>query len=208
MTSREQSALVVVDVETSGVNPFSSDVLAVAFVPVFGEAPPLEQYVRAPETAWDPYARRLFEGYRRQWEAHAEWPSVVCNRIEHYLASTFAGRRVVPIGHNIGFDVAFLRKLAFLSGRNQLPHLSHRVLDTHTMLYLLHLQGKVPETVLTSDGAFAHFGIKLPDTKRHTAMGDALATRQLFLHLLKLFGVEAEALPEFMKRSAVREFNI
>jgi DNA polymerase-3 subunit epsilon len=194
MSSLESNPLVVVDVETSGINPFRNDVLAIALVPLLNDAAPFELYVRPKTIQWDSHAKEMFKSYRERWEAGAVNPPMACEGIEHYLASTFSGKRVTPIGHNVGFDVGFLRKLAFLGGRDQLAHLSHRGIDTHTMLYLLYLQGKVPEAALTSDGAFRHFGIRVPEAERHTAIGDALATKQLMLRLLDLFGVNADAL--------------
>lgn len=194
MSNLESSTLVVVDVETSGVNPFRNEVLAVALVPLLSDAAPFELYVRPNAIEWNSHAKEMFGAYLKRWEARAVNPLVACEDIEHYLGNTFSGKRVTPIGHNIGFDVAFLRKLAFLGGRDQLAHLSHRGIDTHTMLYLLYLQGKVPEAALTSSGAFRHFGIRVPDAERHTAIGDALATKQLMLRLLDLFGVNLHTL--------------
>lgn len=194
MSKLESSPVVVVDVETSGVNPFRHEVLAVALVPLLGEAAPLEIYVRTQAIEWNARAREIFRSYERRWAVRAVEPAVACERIERYLADTFAGRPVTPIGHNIGFDVAFLRKLAFLGGRDQLKHLSHRGIDTHTLLYLLYLKGKIPEAALTSDGAFRKFGVNLPSTERHTALGDALATKQLTLRLLGLLGVPVDSL--------------
>jgi DNA polymerase III epsilon subunit-like protein len=113
----------------------------------------------------------------------------VCEKIERYLSSVFPGEAVTPVGHNVGFDVAFLRKLAFLGGRNEITAISHRALDTHTMLYLLHLKGRVPPSALSSDGAFEYFGIRVPDNERHTALGDALATRELVLRIFEMLEV-------------------
>ena len=95
--------------------------------------------------------------------------------------------RLTVVGHNVGFDVAFLRQLAFQAGLNEVPLISHRVIDTHTMLYLLHLSGVIPEDALSSDGAFRHFEIGPQAFARHTALGDALATRELFMRVLELW---------------------
>ena len=91
------------------------------------------------------------------------------------------------VGHNIGFDLGFLKQLAFLSGKDELTGASHRVLDTYTMLFLLHEKGLIPSSALTSDGAFRYFGIRISETQRHTALGDALATRDLFRAIFDKF---------------------
>lgn len=187
MINLRDNSLLVVDLETSGINPFRHDVLAVGLVPLLERVAPAVIYVRPNEIQWSNYARRNFDKYVADWEAGAMPPSNACEAIERYLAQAFPGKQVTPVGHNIGFDVAFLRKLAFLGGRDELATISHRAVDTHTMLYLLFLKGRVPSSALSSEGAFYHFGIEVPEAARHTAIGDALATRELVLRLFELF---------------------
>ena len=182
----ESRSAVVIDVETSGVNPFRNDVLAVGLVPLNSDLPSAEIYVRPEHIEWSPYARTIFEGYSAEWERNAVSPKAACSAIEDYLKQTFSKLPVTPIGHNIGFDVAFMRKLAFLGGRDELLGLSHRAVDTHTLLFVLVSKGTLPSSVLSSDGAFRHFRIDVPNKMRHTAIGDALATRELFLRLSQL----------------------
>jgi DNA polymerase III epsilon subunit-like protein len=185
-----KSDLVVVDLETSGVNPFVNDVLAVGLVPVDLSARPLIIYVKATEVRWSEFGLKNFSKFSKEWELKALSPQAACDAIENYITLTFNGRVATPVGHNVGFDVAFLRKLAFLGGRDQLMGLSHRAIDTHTLLYVLAMSGRLPSTVLTSDGAFKHFRIRIPDEVRHTALGDAIATRELLEQLLELIGAD------------------
>lgn len=182
----ENSSAVVIDVETSGVNPFRNDVLAVGLVPLSPELPSLEVFIRAENIEWSPYAKKIFDGYSSAWEKNAVSPQSACAVIEDYLRSVFPKLPVTPIGHNIGFDVAFMRKLAFLGERDELLGLSHRAIDTHTLLFALVSKGILPDTVLSSDGAFRHFHIEVPEKARHTAIGDAIATRELVLRLFQL----------------------
>lgn len=176
--------LVVIDLETTGTNPFCHDVLAVGLVPLIEDVSPCVVYVRPREMQWSQYAKANYERFAAVWESNAIPPAAACEAIERYLTQVFRGETVTPVGHNVGFDVAFLRKLAFLAGKNEPEAISHRALDTHTMLYLLFLKGQVPSSALSSDGAFKHFGIQVPEGARHTPLGDALATRELVLRLL------------------------
>jgi DNA polymerase III epsilon subunit-like protein len=187
MLNLTDRALVIVDLETSGVNPFAHEVLAVGLVPMNDELPSTTVYVRPPEIRWSEYARKNFAKYEVAWEAQALGPTEACAQIEDYLATTFGGAQTTAIGHNIGFDIAFLRKLAFLGGRDELAGLSHRAIDTHTLLYVLAALGRVPDACVTSTGAFRQFGIEVPEAERHTALGDAQATRELLRKLLPLF---------------------
>jgi DNA polymerase III epsilon subunit-like protein len=181
-------SLVVIDLETSGTNPFVHDVLAIGLVPVFDIGKPTEIYIRPnamQELQWTEHARKHFEKYARPWKTNAVSPFDACEAIEQYIENELSLKQLTPVGHNIGFDVAFMRKLAFLGKREELRGVSHRAVDTHTLLFTLFLKGLIPSSALSSDGAFSHFGIDVPDSVRHTAIGDALATRDLFLRLLE-----------------------
>lgn len=182
-------SLVVIDLETTGTNPFVHDVLAIGLVPVFDIGEPTEIYIRPnqmQELQWTNHARKHFEKYAMPWKANAVSPFDACEAIEQYIEKELSLKQITPVGHNVAFDVAFMRKLAFLGKREELSGVSHRGVDTHTLLFTLFLKGIIPSSALTSDGAFRHFGIDVPDYVRHTALGDALATRDLFLRLLEI----------------------
>jgi DNA polymerase-3 subunit epsilon len=63
-------------------------------------------------------------------------------------------------------------------------YFSHRMIDTASILHYLYLSGRLEQKVVSSDEAFAHFKIAVEG--RHTALGDALATAQLFNCLLEI----------------------
>jgi DNA polymerase-3 subunit epsilon len=196
MSNRKVNNLLVVDLETTGANPIRHDVVAVGMVPFTAPERAALWYVQPPHPHWSAYARTNFEKYRRTWLKEALPPVKACAAIEHWIGEQFNGSAVTPLGHNIGFDVGFLRKLAFLAGKDEIDLISHRALDTHTMLWLLHMRGDLPESALTSDGAFSHFGIQIDERRRHTALGDALATRQLAIHLLQAMELKGYSLTD------------
>jgi DNA polymerase III epsilon subunit-like protein len=74
-----------------------------------------------------------------------------------------------------------------MAGRRLPEDFSHRTVDTHSLMWALVVRGRLPPTVRGSDAAFAHFGIAPDPDARHTALGDALATRELLLRLIDLF---------------------
>lgn len=188
MKNASNRHLVVVDIETSGTNPFMHEALALAFVPVGANIPPASFYVSHESIVWSDFARRNFENFQRTWRQEAVSARRTCEAIEQYLQRHFGDATVTLVGHNIGFDVAFLRKLAFQGGRDQLAGVSHRAVDTHTLLYVLAMQGLIPYEAVTSDGAFRYFNIEIAAEARHTAMGDALATRELLIRILDRLG--------------------
>lgn len=179
--------LAIIDLETTGTNPNVHDVLSVAIVPYEKTAEPLHIHVQCQGGEWSPFARENFKKFSKQWHDHAMAPDKACQYIENYLDNTFQSNEVTIIGHNIGFDVAFLRRLAYVGGRESIRAVSHRTVDTHTMLFLLYQMDVIPASALGSDGAFEYFDIIIPEKDRHTALGDALATRELYVVLMEAF---------------------
>lgn len=172
--------LVVVDVETTGIDPFVHKVISLALVPLHPERQALSIFVRYDEElVWSRAAKAFFERDVRTWEAEAVRPLEAIRRIEKF-GKAIGPQPITLIGHNIGFDVAFLKQLAHGAGYSELPFVSHRMVDTHSILYCLYLQGRIPRDALSSSGAFEYFGISPPPEQRHTALGDAMATRLLF----------------------------
>lgn len=183
--------LVVVDVETTGPNPFVHDLLSIAFVPVRYPEKSLSIYVRTVPMSWSDFGRSNFKRFQDDWNRLAVSPAEAVRQIEWYLADLIPNEAATLVGHNVGFDVSFLKKLAHLAGLVQLPRISHRSVDTHTLLYLAAQQHAIPIDAVSSDAAFELLKISPPLPERHTALGDAMATRFLFLRLLDLLDPRA-----------------
>jgi DNA polymerase III subunit epsilon len=183
--SFDDKNLVVVDIETTGVNPFKHDALAIAFVPLNRSVPAKQVFISHQEIEWDEFARENFRKFESEWKRTAISPAQACSEIESYVQTFFGRQAVTLIGHNVGFDIAFLRKLAFQGGRDQIAGLSHRAVDTHTLLYLLAAEGKIPWEATKSDGAFQFFEIQFASNLRHTALEDARATGTLFIRVVQ-----------------------
>jgi DNA polymerase-3 subunit epsilon len=183
MTSEPRA---IIDVETSGTNPFEHALLAVAIVPLDDTVAPLEVLVASNDVHWSERARAMFATWEARWLREGVSPTAALAQIEGWLAQYGGGRPVTPIGHNVGFDSAFLKQLAHRAGRESVSGLSHRAIDTHTLLTVLADQGRIPESARTSDGAFSHFEIRVAEGARHTALGDALSTRSLYRRLTGL----------------------
>lgn len=91
----------------------------------------------------------------------------------------------IPIvGHNIQFDVNFLKKLFKDNNRSFNQYFSHRYIDTYSVFKTCVLAGLINENLNSSAEAFSYFGIRV--NRRHSALGDCIATVELYENLLNL----------------------
>lgn len=92
-------------------------------------------------------------------------------------------KRLHLAGHNVQFDFSFLKKMYSNAGLNYGETFACRMVDMFSILqYLIHLK-LIPDSVNTSTKAFEYFDITV--NGRHTAMGDAVATAELYTKLLQ-----------------------
>lgn len=125
----------------------------------------------------------LVAHHRRALEPMKAWEAM-----QNFLAPYFEPNdRIVLVGHNIAFDQSFLRAFLESIGQSFQTRFSHRSIDTHSIAAALQDAGRIPAAVsLSSNGLFEHFKIAVPPEKRHTALGDALATFELYWRLVDL----------------------
>lgn len=103
-----------------------------------------------------------------------------------FLQKHFPGDSPVTlVGHNVAFDRAFLGAFLEGLGRPLEPRISHRIVDTHSLACALRDAGRLALNNLSSSALFQHFGIVIPEDKRHTALGDALGTFELYWKLVE-----------------------
>ncbi len=112
-------------------------------------------------------------------------PALAIEKILLFINKHFPQQgKITLAGHNVQFDISFLR-LLFTKNKQEFSNFfSHRIIDTSSILYYLYLAGYIKQKAISSDEAFDYFGIKVEG--RHTAKGDAIATAQLFTKLLLL----------------------
>jgi len=185
--------LLVVDTETGGLDPQIHSILSLGAV-VWEDGQIGDEFeVLIAEQPLTVTARAL-EINRIDLVEHARHavdPSEAMSSFRSFLARSMSGElksrdKIALVGHNVNFDVSFLRRLCRLSGAQFEGMFSHRTIDTAGLVRFLVLAGRLPLSGAGSDEAFKHFGIALPAGTRHTAVGDAKATALMLNKLIDL----------------------
>jgi DNA polymerase III epsilon subunit-like protein len=181
--------MLFLDTETGGLDPRSHSLLSLGLV--VGDGPKLvnslEILVRHEPYVVSGGGLKVNRINLVEHTAAALDPPVALTVLEVFLDQHFPHlcQPIILAGHNIAFDQAFLG--AFLAGQGRgLERFSHRTVDTHAIAAALRDAGRLPLGNLSSTALFAHFGIQVPEEKRHTALGDALATFELYWKLVEL----------------------
>ncbi len=164
------------DVETTGLNPtFGHRVIEVGIVRCVGETVVAEyQQLVNPQRNSDPGAYRV-HGISPETVREAPLFADIAEQVLTMLEGA------VFVGHNALFDLGFLRSELALAGR-PLPRLVG--LDT---LALAQACWDTPSYSLDN----LCRALRIPkDPRYHRALGDAHATRQLFLHIWRALAAE------------------
>lgn len=180
--------IMFLDTETGGLNPNTASLLSIGLVAwENGEIiDKREIFIKNEIFKITPQAIAINKIDLVHFVEHSISPSEAINDVIAFVKKNFGEciGNVTIGGHNTNFDINFLKKF-FTSHKLEFNKIfSHRFIDTSSVLKFLYYAGKFPEDMSSSDRAFRYFGI-YPD-KRHSALGDAIATAKLFTELIKI----------------------
>lgn len=179
--------ILFIDTETGGIDPASHSLLSLALV-VWKELEVRasieilvnDGVLNVTEKALEINGINLSEHKKK-----AVSPVLALQQVDQFLDLHFSrDEKIILGGHNINFDVNFLNAFLTRNGYNFQQRFSHRFVDTSSILFYLYLTGKIKRKLTASQDAFDYFGITVPG--RHTALGDAFATAQLFSKLVSI----------------------
>lgn len=173
--------LLVIDCETGGLNPETDALLSVGLVDwVDGKVTRQEEIlIDAEHLTCSPKALEVNGIDLDAHHAYSVPRAHAAKQIQDFCRPM--GRPVI-CGHNVQFDIGFVRRL--FTPETLRKTFSHRAMDTLQVLLYLGHAGLIPEGIGKLDQAMTHFGLTMPEGKRHTALGDALVTAELYTRLL------------------------
>jgi DNA polymerase III epsilon subunit-like protein len=179
--------ILFIDTETGGIDPAGNSLLSLALV-VWKDLEikaSIEILINDGVLNVTPKALEINGIDLDEHKKKAVNPAVALQQLDNFLGIHFPrDEKIVLAGHNITFDVNFLNVFLTRNGYNFQQRFSHRFVDTSTILFYLYLTGKIKRKLTASQDALDYFGIIVQG--RHTALGDALATAQLFSKLISI----------------------
>jgi DNA polymerase III subunit epsilon len=181
--------ILFIDTETGGLNPSEHSLLSIALV-VWQDLKIIDSIELYINDGVLNVTKQAIEINKIDIEKHKKnsiTPIQAIKKIKDFLNKHFidlVDSKITLAGHNVNFDVNFLRFFLDKNNESFSAYFSHRFVDTSSILYYLFLSGKLKYKALSSNEAFQLFKIKIEH--RHTALGDAVATAELFTRLILL----------------------
>lgn len=177
----QPNPVLVLDTETGGLSPREHSLLTVAGVawsPDKQPQPLFSFYVKEPQIYTTQKAMEVNKISLHKVETEGLTPKEAVEAIRYALDHHYGPSRepVMLCGHNIGFDIGFMERLYRLAGERFRPDFARKSLDTVAVFQFFMAAGLIPPGKANGDRMFQHLGIPVPESHRHTALGDAWAT--------------------------------
>jgi DNA polymerase-3 subunit epsilon len=182
--------LVFLDTETGGLDPLKHSLLQVALVIPDGDSfIELQWDIRHNYYETTPQALAINGIDLDKHHMQATPASDAANEIWNVLDTLhLVDGKILPVGHNIGFDIGFLAKFMLDHGYNLNNLVSYHKIDTVSILQFLRDCGKLPENLMIGSLSLEPICQKLGlvETQTHSALDDARLVRDLYSKLKTL----------------------
>lgn len=180
--------LVFIDTETGGTDPHKHSLLSIGVVVwdrTQGIIAQKEFFVKNTRYYVTKEAQKINKFDRKMHNAVAKEPKEIINGLIVFLSNYFPENTGFPVaGHNIQFDINFLKEFFKKNGRSFNNYFAHRSIDTYSIFKIMSMARLIDKNLNSSADAFAYFNIKVQ--QRHSALYDCIATVELFEKLLSL----------------------
>lgn len=173
--------ILIVDVETTGLDPQVHSALSLAAI-VWDDCRTIGEfscYVTETNVVLDQEAIAINRIDLSVVKTLGLTPKEVVRDLVEFIRVHFTELPVVLGGHNVQFDVGFLKRLFRLAEVDFAKVFSHRVLDTAGIAQFLKIALELPLRTASSTEVFRAFDVSIAEDERHTALGDARATATL-----------------------------
>lgn len=179
--------LLFVDTETGGVNEKENSLLSVALI--FWEdklvKDKLEFFIKEKKYNVTEKAMEINQLNLETIEKLGIEKKEAVKKINDFIIKNFNGEKAVICGHNINFDIRFIKELYNKVGEDYEQYISYRSLDTASIFRFLTIAGKFGAKQVNSlDDAIKYFNLTF--NNRHTAMGDIEKTIEIFNKLIEI----------------------
>lgn len=187
MLEEVKSRLLFVDTETGGTDPQKHSLLSIGLAvwdESVGVIDSCELFLKNENYVITNTAKKINKFDKHLHEQNAQDGKSVIHSIKKLIKKHFPKDTAVTLaGHNVQFDIGFLKKLYSAEGVSFSKSFSHRAIDTYSILRYLFYTGRITDDISSSAKAFGYYKIKV--SHRHSALGDVLATTELFDKMIK-----------------------
>lgn len=181
--------ILIVDTETGGLDATKHSILSIAFTSFVKDNIELYLVINEGEIFATEHALSVNGLTFEQIEKEGLSPKDAITKIDQYLnneALDVTDTKFMLGGHNIGFDVSFMRRLAQQADCPEWfdNNFSHKTIDTVSIARFLTMVGKLPVNNGSSQALFEHFHIE--PAQYHNALEDARSTKLLLQKMIEL----------------------
>lgn len=186
--------LVVIDTETGGLDCTIHSILSLAAV-IWNDGnieAKFQVIIREPQMSTTFEALRVNGFTHEIIENEGVSALTAVQSLQNFFLANDVRSRITLAGHNVAFDVGFLKRLYRLAGISEKEYrkmFSYRVLCTQTAALLLEAAGRCDFKSTSLNALCKYFGIVIRENEeygRHDALEDATATARLLTAELAL----------------------
>lgn len=182
--------LLFLDTETGGLDPFKDSLLQVGLVAYIDGKIADKKFISIKQESYSVTAEALkynkLDLYKDVYENGCK-PREALDEVIDFIQRNFNDRPIL-VGHNVSLDKYFLKQLFNKQNESIDKHINHRMIDTMSLLWGLHIANRIPKEACSSDGAFKYFNIEVKN--RHNALDDCTATVKLYEELIQMIKQE------------------
>ena len=172
--------LIFLDTETGGIDPKTSSLLSIGLVIWENKKIITEKEFLVKEKNYNVTTQAMeinkinLDELKKKGLEKSEIKKEIINLVKNNFKE-----KAILVGHNINFDISFFKKI--FEEKEFLEIFSYRSIDTASIIKYLSIKKGLDLNSL--DDAIKYYNLKV--NERHTALGDAIITAELFNKLLE-----------------------